>query len=112
MYSEEFAMPIETIPADFNTWSKLRIKGAKVYVNTILELVKYLDQEYRIPEPDMLSIGNLIIYSKGNSVNTDFKDIYSKLNKNITEILTIDVCVNSVDFVPIITPPILYSYLN
>jgi len=112
MYSEEFAMPIETIPADFNTWSKLRIKGAKVYVNTILELVKYLEQEYRIPEPDMLSIGNLIIYSKGNNVNTDFKDIYSKLDKNITEILTIDVCVNNADFVPIITPPILYSYLN
>lgn len=112
MYSEEFAMPIETIPADFNTWSKLRIKGAKVYVNTILELVKYLEQEYKIPEPDMLSIGNLIIYSKGNNVNTDFKNIYSKLGKNITEILTIDICVNNAEFVPIITPPILYSYLN
>ena len=112
MFSEEFGMNIETIPSDYNTWSKLRIKGSQTYVSTVLELVKYLEQEYKIQEPDMLSIGNHIIYSKGSKVSTDFKDIYSRLDKNITEILAIDICASTEKHVPILIPPILYSYLN
>ena len=112
MYSDEFGMNILTIPSDYNTWSKLRIKGAKEYVNTVSELVKYLEQQYKIPEPDMLSVGNIILYTKGKEANMDIRDIYKKLDKNITEMITIDICASSDKFEPILTPPILYSYLN
>ena len=112
MYSEEFGMNVLTIPSDYNTWSKFRIRGAKDYVNTVKELVKYLNQQYKIPEPDMLSVGNQILYSKGCKSDKDLKEIYTKLDKNITEIITIDICASSDSFQPILTPPILYSYLN
>ena len=113
MYSEEYGMHINTIPRDFTTWSKLKISGADDYVTTVNELVTYLQQQYNIPEPDVMTIGNRVIYNKyKNNGDMDFKKIYSEFDKNITETIDIDIDSISKEGLPIVTPPIIYSYLS
>ena len=113
MFSEEYGMEINTIPSDFNTWSKLKISGDDDCVTTVNEMVKYLSQQYSIPDPDILTIGNKIIYNKNkNCGDIDFKKIFSDMNKNVTEILEIDIDCISKEGMPVITPPVIYSYLS
>ena len=113
MYSEEYGMNINTIPKDFTTWSKLKISGADDYVTTVNELVTYLNQQYNIPEPDIMTIGNRVIYNKSkNNGDMDIKKLYNEFNKNITETLDIDIDSISNEGLPIVTPPIIYSYLS
>lgn len=113
MYSEEYGMQINTIPRDFTTWSKLKISGADDYVTTVNELVTYLQQQYNIPQPDVMTIGNRVIYNKyKNNGDMDFKKLYSEFDKNITETIDIDIDTISKEGLPIVTPPIIYSYLS
>ena len=112
MFSPEYNMKIKTIPVDFNTWSKIKISGKRDLVTTIKELVNYLDNTFEI-KPDMIMCGNSIIYNSlsGKLPKTNLKKIYEKEGKSYKEYLNLDLCLYNPEGIPIITPPLIYSYL-
>ena len=111
MFSKEYSMKIKTIPVDFTTWSKIKIKGKKDMVTTIPELIRFLKVGFEI-KPNILMCGNDIIYNSLNataSTKTTLKTIYNNMDKQYKEYIFLDVCMYSDEGIPIITPPIIYS---
>ena len=54
-----------------------------------------------------------IIYNKMNNKipKTNLKKIYQKLNISYKEFLNLDLCIYSDNGTPVITPPLIYSYM-
>ena len=112
MFSPEYNMNIKTIPSDFNTWSKIKINGRDDHVSTIPQLIFYLENTYNI-KPQMITCGNNIIYnslSKPKKKNF-IKKLYEKLDKGYKEYIFLDLCLYDEMGIPIITPPVIYSYI-
>ena len=111
MFSPEYNMKIKTIPEDFNTWSKIKISAKTDFVLSIKDLIYFLKNTLDL-DPQMIMADNLILYNSLSSKipKTNMKKIFDKLNKSYKEYLNLDVCLYSEEGIPILTPPVVYSY--
>ena len=110
MFDNEYGINIKTIPRDFNSWSKIKISLKDDKINTVFELITILKYQFNI-KPNILSIKNKIIYNKSNKIDISFRSLYKQLNKSYSDILKIDNIMFDEQNIPVITPPIIYSYL-
>ena len=110
-YSKIFGMKIRTIPDIINTWDKIIIKRFKNGIETVNDLIVFLNVEFNI-NPSIISINNLIIYSKFNLIqkNSRFFEIYDKLNIIKSEYLNLNISCISENSIPILTPRVLYEW--
>ena len=117
MFNNDYGMKIKTVPRHFNTWDRIIVNGKKDMVTTNIELVEYLKDTYELKNIDMLVNNTFIIYSQQVNKELKLKTLYKFLSKNksykvgIKEPVLIDmICFND-DFIPILTPPILFSLM-
>lgn len=110
-FNSIYGCNIKTKPEIINIWDKKIISKKTDKVYNVLDLVTYIEDEFEI-SIDMLNIGDDILYCKHNSVqkNSMLIDQYTKLNKNISEYLEINVASFSEDSLPIVIPKVLYCW--
>ena len=113
MFSKVFNCKIKTIPENFNTWSRIKIDGNSNNIQTIEDVILYLDLEHEI-KPDMLNVGKKIIYqnvrNKKKYSEKKIMDIFKELDIPLWEHLRIEISSFTIEGLPILSPPIIFKF--
>jgi len=117
MFSNDYGIKIKTIPRHFNTWDRIAINGKKNMIQTNIELVEYLKDTYELENIDMLVSDTFVIYSQQVNKEIKLKKLYNFISKDknykigVKEPVLIDMICFDVDYIPILTPPILFRLM-
>ena len=117
MVHSDYGIPIKTIPDHFNTWSQIQISGKDDSVGTNMELLQFIIDQYTIPEVELITSGNLIVYSNTSNKLVRMEDIYTYYSHlkgyciSNREPVILDMICFDADGTPILTPPIIYRLM-
>jgi hypothetical protein len=117
MFSNDYGIKIKTIPRHFNTWDLITINGKKNMIQTNIELVEYLKDTYELENIDMLVSDTFVIYSQQVNKEIKLKKLYNFISKDknykvgVKEPVLIDMICFDADYIPILTPPILFRLM-
>mgnify|MGYP006142659437 CR=1 FL=1 len=117
MVHSDYGIPIKTVPEHFNTWSQIRIVGQRNLVGTNLDLCKFIIDEYGIPDIELITFGNFVVYTNTSETLIRMEDVYAYYSAiqgyciSTKEPLTLELICFDKDGVPILTPPIVYSLM-
>ena len=113
MLHPDYGFKVKTIPKDFDTWARISVN--KKNVKTLFELLRFLKKKYDI-RPSLITCGECIVYDSNINRNLDMIEIYDFMSKSkkipfdLKNKLVLDMISFDNNGVPILTPPIIYSY--
>ena len=110
MVHPDYGFKVKAMPKDFDTWSRINID--RKIAKTLFELIRFLKQKHNI-QPNMITCEESVVYDSNINRNLNMVDIYDfggKKTKDLSEILVLDLICFNEEGLPILTPPVLYSY--
>ena len=113
MVHPDYGIKVGAIPQDFDTWT--RITTGMKEVKTIFQLKKLLRTKYKII-PDTLLCNDVIVYNSGVDRDIHMDEIFDFVYRNNPDKtcakmkIVLDIVCFSETGMPVLTPPIVYSY--
>ena len=113
MFHPDYGFKVKAIPKDFDTWARISVNRKNV--KTLFELMIFLKKKYDI-RPNLITCGECIVYDSDINRNLNMVEIYDLTSKSkkipfdLKNKLVLDLICFNEGGLPILTPPIIYSY--